>query len=57
MDEAANDVNISNARLTWSAREILRNILLDCLKISEHEYSEWHKEQLKRESTDETGEF
>lgn len=57
MEEAANDVNISNARLTWGAREILRNILLDCLKISEHEYKEWHGEQVRRETTGETGEL
>ncbi|XP_063709410.1 calcitonin gene-related peptide type 1 receptor [Culicoides brevitarsis] len=39
MEEAVNDVNISNAKLTWSAREILRNILLNCLKIEEQEYA------------------
>lgn len=57
MEEVANDVNISNARLTGSAREILRNVLLDCLKISEHDYRQWQEQQLKRENAEETGEF
>lgn len=55
MEEAENDVNISsNARLTGSAREILRNILLDCRKIIE--YEQWHEEQLLKQDTEETGE-
>lgn len=57
MEEVANDVNISNARLTGSAREILRNVLLDCIKISEHDYRQWQEQQLKRDNAEETGEF
>lgn len=49
MEVVENEVNISSAKLTGSAREILRNVFLDCLKIGEKEYKEWIEEQHKQE--------